>query len=316
MFSKPYFLIEDSSKSSVSTSQLISPGACLLVLDMLKELKRPGAEYYWEKYQNQRPVAWKTGTSYGGKDAWAIGVSPEWTIAVWVGNFNGDSNPNLSGAASAGPLLFEIFNYLPHDPRKKWFDVIGYEFKEGVICKETGFLAGPYCDDKDTVNLPSHMYPLRLCPFHKNVFVNNSGDYTVCSRCWAEGYKEKHYAVYPADVVYHLKQRGHIVEEVPEHNPACAQIAGIDPLEFLYPVNLTKIWLPKEYGGEFQKVVSRIAHKKPENSVFWYLDDNYLGITKDKHEMAIALDGGWHNLSVIDQEGYEDRIKFYVATAN
>jgi penicillin-binding protein 1C len=87
MFSKPYFLIEDSSKSSVSTIQLISPGSCLLVLDMLKELKRPGAEYYWEKYQNQRPIAWKTGTSYGGKDAWAVGVSPEWTIAVWVGNF-------------------------------------------------------------------------------------------------------------------------------------------------------------------------------------------------------------------------------------
>jgi penicillin-binding protein 1C len=316
MFSKPYYLKEDSSSSGASTSQLISPGACLLVLDMLKELKRPGAEYYWEQYQNQRPIAWKTGTSYGGKDAWAVGVSPEWTIAVWAGNFDGDSNPNLSGAASAGPLLFEIFNYLPHDPRAKWFDIVGYEFNEGTICNQTGFLAGPYCDDKVAADLPSHMYPLRLCPFHKNVFVDESAEYSVCSRCWEEGYREKHYTVYPADVVYHLKQRGHLVEDLPAHNPACAQMANINQLEFLYPVNSTKIWLPKDYDGDYEKIVSRIAHKKPASSVFWYLDDTYLGITKDKHEMAISIDNGWHNLSVIDQEGHEDKIKFYVTTAN
>lgn len=316
MFSKPYFLMEDSSNSRITSSQLISPGACLLILDMLKELKRPGAEYYWEQYQNQRPIAWKTGTSYGGKDAWAVGVSPQWTIAVWAGNFDGEPNPNLSGAASAGPLLFEIFNYLPHDLRAKWFDVVGYEFKEGIICSQTGFLAGPYCDDKVTAQLPSHMNPLRLCPYHKNVFVNKSADYSVCSRCWDSDYKEKHFIIYPADVIYHLKQRGHTVEDVPVHNPACIQTASINQLEFLYPVNSTKIWLPKDYDGVFQKVVSRLAHKKPANNVFWYLDDTYLGITKDKHEMAIALNKGWHNLSVIDQEGYVDKIKFYVNAAS
>ncbi len=315
MFSPPYFIKEDSVKSSVTTSQLISPGACLLTLDILKELKRPGAEYYWEQYQNQRPIAWKTGTSYGGKDAWAMGVSPEWTIGVWVGNFDGESNPNLSGAASAGPLLFEIFNYLPHNPREKWFDVVGYEFKGAIICKETGFLAGPYCGEKESVNVPSHMKPLRLCPFHKNVFVNSTAECSVCSRCWDSGYKEKHFLVYPANVVYHLNQRGHPVEEIPAHNPACTQITNINQLEFLYPVNSTKIWLPKDYGGVFQKIVSRIAHKKPGNNVFWYLDDTYLGITRDKHEMAISLDKGWHNLSVIDQDGYADKIKFYVTVA-
>lgn len=87
---------------------LISPGACYLTLNMLRDLKRPGVEYYWHQYQNQWPIAWKTGTSYGKRDAWAIGVSPEWTVAVWIGNFGGRGNADLTGASSAAPLLFAL----------------------------------------------------------------------------------------------------------------------------------------------------------------------------------------------------------------
>jgi len=161
-FRRPYYLAKDSIAMESSTSQLVSSGACYLTLEMLKELKRSGAGYYWQHFQNQRPLAWKIGTSYGGKDAWVIGV--------WIGNFDGEPNPNLSGAGSAGPLLFELFNFLPQDQKNKWFEKIDLEFRSVQVCKSTGFLAGSYCDKKENIDVPVNMFPLRLCPFHKIFF--------------------------------------------------------------------------------------------------------------------------------------------------
>ena len=85
---------------------LLSRGACYLVLNTLRDLSRPGIEFYWHQFQNQWPIAWKTGTSYGYRDAWAVGVSPQWTIAVWVGNFTGEGVPELTGSRCAAPLFF------------------------------------------------------------------------------------------------------------------------------------------------------------------------------------------------------------------
>lgn len=311
-FSTPYYLKADSIKSQNYSSQLISSGASYLTLEMLKELKRPGAEYYWQQFQNQRPIAWKTGTSYGGKDAWAVGVSPEWTIGIWVGNFSGEGNPNLGGAKSAGPLMLEIFNYLYDNSDKKWFSKNEIDFKQSIICKETGFLAGQFCDSKDTVEVPVYMKPLRVCPFHKNVFVDMGNNYAVCSNCWNEGYMEKNILVYPAEINYHLKKRGKNIETYPDHNPSCQHRTDINPLQFLYPLDSVRVFLPRDFDGEIQKLVSRVAHNNPAKKLFWYLNDTYLGSTKNKHERAISLTKGWHILFVTDEDGYEDKVKFYV----
>ncbi|OFX88055.1 MAG: penicillin-binding protein 1C [Bacteroidetes bacterium GWF2_33_16] len=311
-FSPNYYLVADSVTVNDKSPQLISSGACYLTLEMLNELKRPGAEYYWDQYQNQKPLAWKTGTSYGHKDAWAVGVSPQWTIAVWIGNFDGEGNKNLSGPGSAGPLLFDVFNYLKGDPTQKWFEKIEMDFKEVCICKETGFLAGDYCDDKDTVEVPIYMNPLRLCPFHYNVFLDTEEKYAVCSYCWEPGYHEKHYLLYPADVTYYLRLRGQIIEKIPEHNPLCDKRSGINPLEFLYPTDSALIQIPRDFDGQYQKIISKIAHQTPTKNVFWYLDDFYLGSTKENHSKAIELSKGWHEIIVIDEDGYKDKVKVFV----
>lgn len=311
IFSDNYYLQSDSIKNE-NSPQLISPAACYLSLEMIKELKRPGAEYYWQQYQNQKPIAWKTGTSYGHKDAWAVGVSPQWTIAVWVGNFEGEGNKNLSGAGSAGPLMFEIFNYLPHNPKYKWFEKDEIDFKKAVVCKATGFLASEYCDDKDTVDVPMFMNPLRLCPFHKNVFVDKEEKYEVCSYCWESGYHEKHILTYPADVEFYLRNRGQIIEKLPEHNPSCNRLSGINPIDFLYPTDSALIQIPRDFDEKYQKIIAKIAHKNSTKTVYWYLDDFYLGTTVENHSKAIDLDIGWHDIMVTDENGYKDEVKVYV----
>jgi penicillin-binding protein 1C len=310
-FAPVHYLLKDSARYKNEHRSLISSGACFLTLEMLKELKRPGSEYYWEQYQNQKPLAWKTGTSYGHKDAWAVGVSPQWTIAVWVGNFDSESNLNLSGAASAGPLLFGIFNYLPKEPKLKWFEKIEMDFKEVEICEETGFLASSNCEHKTTVNAPVYMLPLRQCPYHEPLFVDKEEKYSVCSFCWEEGHHEKKLLIYPADISYYLKQRGQPVSTIPDHNPNCEKIAGTDPLKILYPIDSARIWIPRDFDGNYQKVIAKLAHHHPEKKVFWYMDGNFLGTSSGKHNKAIEIKTGWHQLSVTDEDGHTSRIRFH-----
>ncbi len=294
--------------------RLISPGACYLTLEILRELKRPGAEYYWEQYQNQWPLAWKTGTSYGQRDAWAIGVSPQWTIAVWVGNFDGEPNGHLSGAACAGPLLFDIFNYLPKDPRRSWFTAPGEDLQQVKICRETGFLAGPDCPQTETVDAPLGMKPLKICPYHKAVYVTSDEKYQVCSLCWEAGkYKKMVLPFYPPDVAQYLRERGHILADIPPHLPACPALEENQPLQIVYPAQNARLWIPRDLDGQLQKVTLRVAHRQQNRFIYWYLDNHYLGSSEKRHVKAIALSAGWHVLEVLDEDGNRDRKRFYVS---
>jgi penicillin-binding protein 1C len=295
---------------------LISQGSCNLVLNMLTDLKRPGLEYHWRKFEHQHAIAWKTGTSYGHKDAWAIGVSPQWTIAVWVGNFDGEGNVQLAGTTSAGPLLFDVFNALPYNPELNWFKKPYDEFKQIRICKTTGFLAGPSCTEIDTVDAPIYMEPLRLCPFHKTIFVDKEERFAVCSECWKPGYHAKQVLSYPPDVVYQLRLRGQITEKIPEHNPNCPAFTRTNPMEFIYPKDSSYLWLPRDFGGVRQKLICKLAHAHSQKNVFWYLNDVYLGTSDHEHTKTIDFTNGWQILRVTDEDGNSQRVTFFVERKN
>ncbi|MGQ9630446.1 MAG: penicillin-binding protein 1C [bacterium] len=292
---------------------LISPGASYLTLNMLRELKRPDAEYYWEQYQNQWPLAWKTGTSYGQRDAWAVGVSPQWTIAVWVGNFDGEGDANLRGSSCAAPLLFDIFNYLPKDPQKSWFERPTADLSPVEICLETGFLAGPDCENRVAVEAPRRMKPLKLCPYHKSIYVTSDEKHRVCSLCWEPGgYKRVTRLFYPPDVAQYLRERGQIIADIPPHKKECPGRSGHDSLQIVYPQQDARLWIPRDLDGSLQKVTLRAAHLEKGQLVYWYLDHVFKGTSRERHAMAVDLQRGWHTLEVVDEEGNRDRKRFYV----
>jgi len=292
---------------------LISQEACYLTLNMLKELKRPGAEYYWQQYQSQWPIAWKTGTSYGQRDAWAVGVNPQWTIAVWVGNFKGEGNANLSGASCAGPLLFDIFNYLPKDPKKSWFKEPYEDLKLIEICSETGYLAGPDCEHKVLVQAPKQNKPLKICPYHKRVFVTNDEKYKVCSLCWeTENHKPQSVLVYPPEAVQYLRERGQMISALPSHKPDCPSHTDNLALQIVYPQENSRLWVPRDFDGNLQKVTMRAAHREKDRTIFWYLDESYAGSSNKITTKALQLTKGWHVLEIIDEVGNRDKTRFYV----
>ncbi len=296
-----------------SLPALISPGACYLVLEILKSLKRPGMEYYWESYAGSSPFAWKTGTSYGQKDGWAVGVSPDWTIGIWVGNFTGEGNANLKSSRCAGPILFDILRTLPGGEEEEWFKPPVDALKPVKLCLKTGFRAGPDCVETVYSLAPVRANPIPACPYHRSIFVTNDESFRVNSLCWVPGdYKKVPRLIYPPDVAQFMRERGQLVDSLPPFKPGCEGGESEKPVRILYPEEGALLWIPRDLDGEFQKVTLRAAHAETERIVYWYVDDVYQGKTQSSHSRSILLSKGWHSLELVDEGGSRVSRKFYV----
>ncbi len=307
---KPLQFIQNAEE--ISPVQLISPGSSWQILNILSELKRPGYEFYWHQYDNQWRFAWKTGTSYGYRDAWAVGVNPQYTIAVWAGNFNSESNPSLSGAASAGPLLFAIFNILPKDPEHTWFDMPSNEMKEREICSETGLAPSNWCP-RDTVLVSRQVRPLRLCNFHQPFQVTADGKNTVCSHCWQNtAHETQVYLVYPPQVKKYLNKMGYPIRDIPPHLPQCPSRSN-NRLQIDYPQPGAMIFLPRDIDLRQQKLTPQISGCSDDTRLFWYLDDEYLGCSSGKENPPLLPTSGTHTLSIIDASGNSATTTFQIS---
>ena len=295
------------------SAPLFSPGAAYLALKALRNVQRPGVEYYWHQYQDQWPLAWKTGTSYGQRDAWAIGVSPEWTIAVWVGNFSGESNSAISGVRTAGPLLFDIFNLVPKDFNQVWFSRPNADLVTATLCLDSGRPASPHCPHSTQALTPRPGHPMERCSYHRSIVINEAGTHQVCSLCWQPGaHRLAQQTVYPADVVQYLRERGQVLHDLPPHKADCPVQPEARPLQVLYPTPESRLQVGRDFDGERQKIVLRAAHNDRERVLFWYVNRRFLGRTVNQHRLAVSLKPGTQALEVVDAHGFRDRIRFYV----
>jgi len=302
VFTDNYLL---SQNKPTNASQLISGGSSYLTLEMLKELKRPGSEYFWESFTGSRNFAWKTGTSFGHKDAWAIGVNPDVTIAVWVGNFNGESNKNLSGAATAGPILFDLLQTLPKN--SGWFEKKEIQFKTLSICSLSGFRATEACPEAIPREVPRGMKPLKSCDYHQFRFFSHDHAHQTCSRCWeGPGHVRESVTVYPPDITYYLRQKGQYITPLVAHFPSCPAYQAEQAVSIIYPNLDAGLFLPRDFDGKIQAVLCRVGHNHSDESVYWYLDDHFLGTTDRTHSLPVYFKEGWNTLKVIDSQGGQD----------
>ena len=254
--------------------------ATLYTLDALKEVNRPD-ELDWHLIRSVRKAAWKTGTSYGFRDAWAVGMTPRWSIGVWAGNAEGQGVPGLTGARTAGPVLFDILNLLP--PDDEWF--AEPEEAEGVwakVCPASGFLASPQCEETIDLWIPKAGLESAPCPYHA------SGSFVLPPAM--EWYYRPHH---------------------PEYVGAVRKSSG-KVLEFIYPSWGTTLTLPRQMDGKVEGAVFRVAHHKADATLWWHLDREYVGETRFQHEMRLAPAPGKHMLTVVDGDGNSASLSFSV----
>jgi len=292
-----------SSEDVIYTSEksTLSPAAIYDTFYALREVKRPLGEEGWRSFGGSRRVAWKTGTSFGSRDAWAIGCTPEYTIGVWVGNADGEGRSGLTGVGYAAPIMFDLFNELP---QTTWFEKPYDEYREMHLCSESGHLASTSCSEIDTVLVTDTELKTGVCPYHKTVHLNGDKSFRVSQACYSgEIISEKWFELKPAQAWFY-KLRSPTYKSLPPYLDGCA---GKDEkvMEFIYPKFPNRIYIPKYLKGEQGRAVFELAHLKPGHKVYWYLDNNYLGLTVDLHQMEITALEGKHSILVVDEEGNE-----------
>ena len=273
-----------------------------LTFESLKDVNRPNANQNWEFFDAAKQIAWKTGTSFGFRDAWAIGATKDFVVGVWVGNADGEGRPGLVGVQAAAPILFDVFDKLPNSD---WFDKPFDEMTEIEICSKSGYRATSICEEKNIEFVQNSGLKTVPCPFHILVNVDVSENYQVNTSCESlENIKQKSWFVLPPLMAYYYKQKNPFYKALPKFRSDCLGEEK-NTMKFIYPTEKSTIFLPKDFNGEKNELVLKVAHSNKEAILFWYINDTFLGTTKDKHQFATDLNIGDYSLSVTDNFGNE-----------
>lgn len=268
----------------------------------LLDVKRPNEEYYWENFASSQKIAWKTGTSFGFRDAWAVGVTPKYIVAVWAGNADGEGRTGLIGSKAAAPILFDIFNTLPDN--NEWFEMPYDDLVEAHISLKSGYRCNPDCPDAVTDYIPITGLKTKICPFHQTYWLDSTGTYQVHSECESPSNMIKStFFVLPPKQEYYYKKRNPNYKTLPSFREDCRMKKAEKLMSFIYPQQYAKIFIPTELNEEKGEVVFEATHKKKKMTVFWHLDDQYLGSTTLIHQMALRPTLGKHTLTLVDEDG-------------
>jgi penicillin-binding protein 1C len=281
--------------------QLIAASSIWLTLEALLKVNRPNNELGWESFSSSHKIAWKTGTSFGFRDAWAVGLNKEYLVGVWAGNADGEGRPGLVGVAAAAPLMFEIFDLLPYSD---WYDQPYDDLVKIAVCRESGFRASHLCNHIDSIYVPEAGLKTKACPFHQLVHLDKDRKYRVNTKCEkpSDMIHESWFVLPPAWEWYY-KSKNPIYKTLPPYKKGCNDNNEIAMLEFIYPLNASNIYIPRDIDGKLQMVVFELAHRYPNKKVYWHLDNDFLGETKEFHQMQIYANEGSHILTVVDEDG-------------
>jgi penicillin-binding protein 1C len=295
------------------TDPPLSASSIWLTYEALKKVNRPEGESGWQYFSSSPNLAWKTGTSFGFRDAWAVGTTPGYVIGVWAGNADGEGRPGLTGISAAAPILFDLVNMMGTN---KWFEPPREDLTMIRVCSLSGFRAGPDCTETEEVS--AHVNGLRseMCPYHKIVHLDKSGTMQVNADCAPPAeIRNEPWFILPPAMEYFYRQKHPEYRVVPSPAPGCLGDKSIPVMEFIYPTTGVKIFIPRDETGGLTRVIPEVAHRNPAKKIFWHLDQKYIGTTKFIHQVEILADAGEHVLTVVDEDGNSIRCVFTITTA-
>ena len=299
---------EREEKKTARPSYIWDKGAVWHTFNALKEVNRP-EEIDWKSIPSMQAIAWKTGTSYGFRDAWAVGVTPRYAIGVWVGNATGEGKPGLVGAQTAGPVLFDIFNYLP---ASSWFERPTGVFVDAEVCRQSGHLKGRFCEETDTVLILPAGLRTDACPYHHLITLAADEKHRVYENCAnTEPVFQKSWFTLPPVWEWYYKQHHPEYRPLPPFKAGCGEDT-FQPMQFIYPPINAHIRLPKQLDGSKGFLTVELAHTDPNATVFWHLDDTYLMQTQDFHKISLQPASGKHSLTAVDGEGNTVSTTFFI----
>lgn len=289
---------------------IVSPEAAFMVNEILTQVTRPELPSDYEHNPHVPKIAWKTGTSYGRRDAWSIGYNARYTIAVWMGNFSGIGSPELTGAGVATPLLFRLFNAIDYNQPIRWF-----EPPEGLqkrsVCMETGLPPSEFCNRLTTDWYVPGVSPALRCEHLKPVFIAPDGSMSYCSHCLpANGqFGQKRFPNHSPDMVAFLTASGVRFEQIPPHNPACTKVFDRQPPAIISPAE-GRTYLRTDADGIELLLSCQVANDVSE--VFWYVDDKFYRRARPQESVFFKPLPGKRKIACTDDKGMTTTIEIRV----
>lgn len=263
----------------LASSSFHDKWAIWYMLEAMAEVVRPD-QMDWRRVSSLRKVAWKTGTSYGSRDAWAIGITPDYVVGVWAGNADGSTAPGLTGALAAGPVMFDLFNLLPPTG---WFEAPASGV-EVSVCPESGFLAGRDCPGRIRIKAPDAAAHASICPWHREIA------------------REKWFVLPPLQEKYYRVKHQ-------EYRPLPEEVdSGTEALAYSYPADGAVLSAARQMDGSLLGIRCEAVHSRQGATVYWHLDNTYLGETKGIHTMRVDMPPGIHRLTIVDDAGSRKEI--------
>lgn len=291
----------------------IGSGAAYLTLDALQEVSRPELERHWKNFSSARKLAWKTGTSYGLRDGWAIGVTPRHTVAVWVGNASGEGRAGLTGATLAAPILFDIFNELNDHG---WFKAPRANLREVAVCVDDGYLPSHGCTTEQQW-VPADAHFEAVSRYHQTVHLDPARRQRVHSRCESVAHMEhRSWFVLPPAQEHYYRLHNASYRSLPRYREDCLahlESAGARrAFDIIYPDSGLAVYIPEDFGGARGQLVLEAVHRDSQATLHWHVDERYAGSTRDFHQLKLDLPPGEHRLTVVDESGQRQTRRFTV----
>lgn len=275
--------------------------------EAMRKVNRPD-QLDWKRVGSVQNVAWKTGTSYGSRDAWAVGLTPAYAVGVWVGNADGSATPNLTGARTAGPVMFDLMGLLPYSP---WFNQPECQGVDIAVCRHSGHRAGRYCSDTLMANVPAAASDAPMCPYCHPVHLSMDGRSQVIDRS-EPTYTTNMFSLPPSLEYYYRQAHPEYMSLPPVKLSQSDPTSKESPMKFLCPAQGSMIKIPRQLDGCKGAMTCKVAHSDASAELFWHCDGSYIGATRDIHSMSLTLQEGNHALCVVDSYGNTAKVTFSV----
>jgi penicillin-binding protein 1C len=309
-FYPPSYLQTDSSGKPAT---ILSPASTFMISDILSRINRPDFPINWQATDHLPKIAWKTGTSYGRRDAWSIGFNKEYTIGVWVGNFSGQGIPELSGAQTATPLLFKIFNSVNYNPGESWFSK-PTSCDTRIVCSESGLPPSGQCTDMVTDYFIPLVSPAKTCSNRQLVMVSPDEKISYCVQCApASGYKKKWYKIASREIQEYNDENRIAYERVPQHNPSCEKIFTDAGPSINSPDNGATYYISKIKPEPLMLACNASADV---SKVYWYINNQFYKTAQAREKIFFMPGAGMNKISCTDDKGRNRDIKITVSFVN
>ena len=290
---------------TVNEKEILSEASAYMISEILSQLVRPDLQMQWQNSPNLPRIAWKTGTSYGRRDAWSIGYNNDYTIGVWAGNFSGVGIPALSGATLATPLLFKIFNSIDSNSKTGW-DISSANTDFRLVCSKTGNIPSHFCSNQIIDSYIPEVSNNIRCTHKKYVFISPDSSISYCSTCLPEtGYIKALYPDHSPEYINYMESNHINYIKIPKHNPNCEKVFEENAPQIVSPFDMGEYFINK--NDTLQMKLACYTSSDVEK-VFWYINEVFYKSSVSGKGIFFQPPEGKVKISCSDDKGRNSNI--------